>query len=301
MAKTIGSSLDKNRVNSLPNVYHRPQAGSGVIVEPVNREVRTDKDYFYYEHRLREMENPNRSWAKDFEGRGIDSQYICSRLVIRYNHAHRKDASDVVYAKKAYLEMFEHLNLCWKCKQPIRVRKGSVKFTPTVHNIYAPVVRKMAVLSKERKVESSDGVEYADAGIEEFVYKREKHTLLGATRVGREFYPESQGNNYIVADIASHFEVRQTADGKLVYRYIDGTERHLELRYKEITLRVKRKKFGKLRNVTRTRKIPYIVHVHADGSFTDAVRCKCDTCVTLENPLPLTYRIEQKQCACKKR
>ncbi len=266
MAKSLQSSLSNERISQLPAIKHRQQQTGGVINVPVNRD---NKNFETREHQYRTFEDPNKSAMVDFDTHGIDNYHTTRKLVMVYNHNQRKDAYEVTYWKRTYLEQMELLNLCWRCHKPIKTRNSyiTVSRTDSRDENGNPIALPSVTARRQKRSVSNP------------FWKFEFRT--------DQYRPSQRVTSGTYTDIQSHYEYKLGSDGKMFFIFVDGSNRNIQVRTKVIELRVSKLKFGKPRMKTIKRRVNYFVHVMADGE-TEIVPS-------------LKYRVLNSKCACKVR
>jgi hypothetical protein len=213
MAKGIQSSLSPTRTQMLPDVYHRPQVGSGVYLLPESINQNCEEPHSRTSNgsvvpnnrvmRFREYENPNVNSMRAFDTRPcFDNFYDVRRLVLAYNHLERRDRPKLAYYRGRYATSLETCNLCWRCKKPIKVQEA--RFT-----------RPSGIFRKpERKTQ----------------YIR---TVRGVRLSGERQKTVSNAPVTIYADVQCHFEYRVklvNGEKKYFFVFVDGTGRNIQSR-----------------------------------------------------------------------
>jgi hypothetical protein len=200
----VKSSINKARIDILPEVYHRPLTGSGVYSGNFTdkgkpKKAKIQRDFEHQEIFTRkDYDNPNVNLLRAFEpvfSPMETSIFLASKLVTAVNHPHRKNASEVEYLTNQYRSILEECNICYKCRKPIKVQSEAIN---------APVFK--------------------------------KHKRRNGLNIEEHFQPARPINNVMFADVASHCEIYTKSDGKLGFLIVseagEPKERAwIELRY----------------------------------------------------------------------
>jgi len=133
--RNVGSSISKRRIDNVPEVYHRPLQGSAIYSGYFTDKGKPSKqpDLKDFEHRDmvgKVFENPNVNALRAFEpipNLVETNLYLTSKVVTASNFAHRKNAGDTEYIIDQWKKSLEDCNVCWRCKNPIRVRAVGIK------------------------------------------------------------------------------------------------------------------------------------------------------------------------------
>lgn len=183
----------------------------------------------------RTVDDPTHSWVQDFALRPVlDMQYQASKVVTAINQNRPRHA--ITAAKRSYLDCLETVNLCFRCRCPIRV----------IHSTY---------MAERRKV-----------------LKRSISCPEWTKRFKSLRYDFQLRKNLIYADVQSHYEWFWVGSGKAIYRYIDGTDRDIRLKRTPITRtrpakrHWERKFADKDGNVTKTRFVESFIEILEDGT-----------------------------------
>lgn len=281
MARSLQSSLSPKRTANLPNVYHRPQEGSGIYLKPENINPNVQPPFSkssngkqspnFRDTRHREYENPNVNLMRAFDTRPTaDNFFQVRRFVLALNgfKTHGKDVSHkLAWFAGRFADSLEDCNLCWRCKSPIKVKKSRIDKSASVKTIAVRNPRNGNVQVCEVKQELST------------IFKQETperkrkvqhiRSFGGKQLTGDRVRTVNNISETIYADIPCHYEYKsKMVDGvkRYEYYYVDGTGRNLQPR-----------KDGVKR---------YFAEVHEDGSET-----KIDY-------IPHTYRIQNTKCNC---
>ncbi len=212
--------LSGKRPYELPDVSFRPQMSSWLKVE-LRRKV---ERYDTHKEFTRTFENPDRNWMKDFEPAYRWNQVETQNFVEAFNSRKSDAETWLVIKRNAYLESFEAFNLCWKCKQPLKTKKARVyhgKSEPRTPDEIVGRVNKTDG-GKRRFQISARNVSVrtftAQRGFEDLHH----HDVIVEFK-GHHYKPTLDALTDEFADIIPHFETRETASGKWIYVFIDGT------------------------------------------------------------------------------
>lgn len=274
----IPSGLRPERVNELPDVYHRPQAGSGVYSESFVRKPSNQLDKGGA-HRSKEWDNPNVNSLRAFDTHPTDNYIQTRNLVVNYNRSvkYKKDVEvDVNHLFRLYADSLDEANLCWKCKHPIKVVKTHVRRPDHIQverkpGEAAPPLPDMPSRFKKEEPKRRRILSMKDP---QNPYGRVQFT-------GARVHPSKPKNNAVYADVKCHYEIRKNADGTLRYIYVDGSKNEVLRKTKEY-----RGANGKIRRIA--------YHAIEFPPFMGAqIEIEVDT-------TEKTYRVENLQCGCKR-
>lgn len=235
----LQSSLHPNNLVGLPNVKHRPQQTSGLIEQPYNSDS-DNSTAISVEHRFKSYES---TFQRSSESLIRDNLLLCKALVKAFNYGTHKDTK---FHAERYATHSDIYNICCECLQPKRVKYAK--------EYGWKVIDKIPIGTYDK---------YTLGGQKLNHLVRTTRSPL-ASRFEYDFY---KGEMY--AFIQSHFVVEIT-NRVASYRYDDGTNRNIQLRY---TKDKKRKSF--------------FVEVHDDGTETPTIPYK-------------HYIVRDRKCSCGK-
>jgi hypothetical protein len=270
MARRIKSSLDPDRMPPVDE-RHTYRASDSWIEYRQRELVPSNVRQGLYPanesgaprvHTRYHKEDVLRDWRQDFALREItDLQREASRVVLAINRG--ASPAKIAQAKRAFLDGLERNNLCWKCKQPIEVKR------------------------------------VPDAEVTEMRHKRLNSRFNASGRdISREAWAQKRQHYRVFADVPSHFVWEWDADNpeRATYRYEDGTNRVIRVERVPLVYKRPAKKAwqdalrerddeGKVEITTYRERY---IEVLPDGSTRPVV------------PRPF-YRIANLKCECKHR
>jgi hypothetical protein len=138
----------------------------------------------------------------------IDNRGLVHKLVVLFNHRHRRDATNLGLAAKQYAGSLVHFNICWKCKSPIKVKTACVPRGLTDEQI-KDERNWLKVKRQKRSMPIIDN---------------QGRKAFSVARQGVEYSETSEVKNVAYADCKTHYELRFDAPkGKYRYALVDGT------------------------------------------------------------------------------
>lgn len=129
----LKSNLNRKRVELIPEVYHRQQGGSGVYSgRYLNEKGKFKPPNIKKGERMKDIvsktyENPAVNSLRAFEpipNTLETSIFLASRFIVRLNHKHRRDATEVDRARDAFRQHLRGCNICYKCRRPFKTERG---------------------------------------------------------------------------------------------------------------------------------------------------------------------------------
>lgn len=217
----------------------------------------------WFEEHISDVDEPSRDWRQDFAPRlVVDLRHQCKKVVAAINGSRGMQAFQ--RARRAYIAGFEDLNLCGRCKLPIRVQKSSKNAIVETVTHLRPVGASKAGIVRPYSVPR--------------IERKEKLIT---------YY----------ADIQAHYRWFWTdsTKTKATYRLIDGTGRNIQVRSEPYQLKRKATRQDKYRgrgidadgNVLVTRQREFLVEVLEDGSEVRGIVPES------------TFRVWNAKCDCK--
>jgi hypothetical protein len=140
------SPLNRKRIERIPEVYHRPQLGSGVYSgRYLDEKGKFRPPVIKKGERMpaivpKTYENPNVNSLKAFDTVPNEletSIFLASRFIVMHNHPHRKDANDMERARDAFNNHLRDCNICHKCRKPIKTKGGLHKRKKLISHLKA--------------------------------------------------------------------------------------------------------------------------------------------------------------------
>jgi hypothetical protein len=221
------------------------------------------------------VEDVTHDALEDFELKpSMDCRYEAAQVVKAINH--HKSPSREVAAKRAFLDKLEELNICPRCRCPIRVHKAVEQITKLEEQDDGSVVR----VPDPERVEKHEKV----------LRRTEQGWKAKDYRIPRYKWDSSRPKFYV--DIAAHYEWWNPEGSQAYYYYVDGTGRDIRLERLSVPYKRKARRFWEHQEadsdgmVTRTRFRERFVEVLEDGTRVPVV------------PEP-SYRLFNTKCECK--
>lgn len=214
------SSLSPNRINELPDVYHRPQVGSGVKIISERKIKNFDTHEGYgVNGRLTSFENPAVNSLDTFIRPLLDNFNITKKFVMNMNYAYRRGKSKIYLARLAaqYAEMLVKHNTCHLCRKPIKVTK-------------AAIVSLKDAVTEDKTLDPNKVVELRNENLKKGIKSSVSYpSTIAGKRVKVEFRglhkkPSVGAITETYADITPHYEFRRKPTGKLAFVFVTAID-----------------------------------------------------------------------------
>lgn len=231
----VGCSISRDVTDALPELYYRPQEAAKDKFEL----RRTVKNFDTHTEFVRNYENPNINLLDAFKAKFRDNLELTFQYVVHYNKLrNRKREESFLHALRVnYLSSFETYNLCWKCRQPIKVKsarivrplEGGQPLETAEVKVWNPESKKYEVKRVERPLKSlRRSVSSRDSKLKVWDYEERKYKTVLRNSLTTTFRSSLYSNaktpiTDVYADIEPHFETYTTKAGKLAFALVDGT------------------------------------------------------------------------------